>query len=65
MVVKFPREISDFLQSTFCKEGQWYWSQQYFKKVGDDLFEIVDFKETNGELKHLVEQMENPNPEEK
>lgn len=63
MIIKFSKEVSQFIEHTFSKEGEWYWSQNYFKKVGDDLFEFVEFKENNGELKHLVEQMENPNPE--
>jgi len=62
--IKYSKEVTDFIESGASRENEFYHFPCYFKKVGEGLFELCDFKETNGELKHIVEQMENPNPEE-
>lgn len=59
--IKFSKEVSDFIEQTGSKEDNYCWFPFYFKKVGDQLFEMLQFKEANGELKHIVEQSENPN----
>jgi hypothetical protein len=66
--IKFSKEVSDFIEATAAfsdAENRYYWFQHYFKKVGDCLFEIVQFNDSNGELKHIVERSEDPNPEDK
>ena len=66
--IKFSKEVSDFIEAfaAFSDGGlehRLYWFQHYFKKVGDCLFEITEWDDSNGELKHIVERSENPNPE--
>lgn len=61
--VKFSKEVSDFIEGQGNRQENLYHFPFYFKKVGDCLFEIVQFNESNGELKHIVERSEDPNPE--
>lgn len=60
---KFSKEISDFIEANANKEENYYHFPFYFKKVGDCLFEVAQWNELNGELKHIVERWEDPNPE--
>lgn len=63
-VIKYSKEVSDFIEANASRDGDYYHFPFYFKKAGDGLFVTEVFNENNGELKHIVEQMENPNPEE-
>lgn len=55
--------VCEFLEACANKEENYYYFPFYFKKVGDRLFEIVEFNDSNGELKHIVEQNEKLNSE--
>lgn len=61
--IKIPKEVSQFIEAIANKDEDLYWFPFYFKKVGDCLFEVTQWNELNGELKHIVERSENPNPE--
>jgi len=55
--IKFSEEISNFIEGTGCKEDEdWFWLPHYFKKVGDGLYEICEFKEVGRSLKRIIEQ---------
>lgn len=62
--IKFSIEASEFIEAIANRDENVYWFPFYFKKVGDCLFEVIEFYEANGELKHIVERKEKPNPEE-
>lgn len=63
MIVKYSKEVSDFIQACGAKsDNDYYWFPYYFKKVGDSLFERVLFNDLPDEVKHFVEQSENRNP---
>lgn len=61
--IELSKEVSDFIESNGNNSDGYYWFPFYFKKVGDELFKIAQFKEIPGELKHIVERDEDPNPE--
>lgn len=53
--VQFSKEVSEFIESNGSREENYYWFPQYFKKVGEGLFEMVDFKDLPSGLNHVVE----------
>lgn len=63
MIIKFSEEVSDFIEATAAISEGYYWFPQYYKKVGDGLFEITQFKELPDHVKHIVEQSEPLNKE--
>ncbi len=62
--VEFSKEVSMFIEGNGNREGNYYFFPFYFKKAGECLFEVTLWNESNGELKHIVEKSEDPNPEE-
>lgn len=69
MVVKFSKEVSEFIEANaaFSNEDlpdKWYWFPQYYRKVGEGLFEVTEWKDLPKSLKHIVEQSEPRNEEE-
>lgn len=66
MTIKYSKEVSEFIEANAsASDDGYYWFPNYFKKVGDCLFEITEWKDLPGELKHIVERSENPNPDKK
>lgn len=63
IIVKYPREIADFIEACASRSDEYYWFPLYYKKVGHCLFEVCEFRESSGQLAHIVEQLENPNPD--
>lgn len=56
MAIKFSKEVSEFIESNGSRSEDYYWFPHYYKKVGDGLFEMVDFKDLPTELSRIVEQ---------
>lgn len=65
MVIKFSKEVSEFIEANASKSEDHYWFPHYYKKVGEGLFEMVDFKDLPSEsLKRIIEQSLPRNEEE-
>lgn len=64
MIIKFSKEVSDFIEGNGNREDNYYFFTSYFKKIDECLFEMVQFNESNWEVKHIVEIREDPKPEE-
>lgn len=62
-VIKFSKEVSDFIEACGSRSDDYYWFNYYFKKVGDCLFEMVVFKDLPDGLKHIVERSEPKGPD--
>lgn len=63
--IVLPKEISDWIEATWGREENYYSFPHYYKKLGDQLYEIVDFKDIPGtHLRRIVERSEPRSEEE-
>lgn len=62
MTIKFSKEVSDFIRANGAMSDDYYWFPQYYKKVGEGLFEVMEFKDLPSGLKRIVEELL-PQPE--
>lgn len=53
-MIRFSKEASDFIQMTFNLADNWYWTDFYFRKVGDCSYELCDAEKLPADIKKLI-----------
>lgn len=53
--IHFSKDVSDFIQMSFnLAWDKWYWTEFFFKKVGDNIYELCSANDLPNHVKNLV-----------